>query len=428
MTSLREWERRPIGADGLSRAQADRLLAVARASPLGGEDGTRILVDGGRYLRAQNVVGVISAEDCTLEILPKIDGIHSDIGVRRRLVHMLAVAHDLDIAADRVAALGIQHETLLEILIRLFTDQLIDAVRSGLPRRYVEQRDDLPALRGRLDVARQFTTFAADATRLACRYDELSPDIALNRILKAAVTRLQRLARRAETQRRLAELAFAYADVEQVPRRDLPWERLSLDRTDSRWRPLVDFARLLLGDRFQTTSAGETQGTALLFDMGMLFETYIARSLHRALRDTKLRVVAQGGLRYCLAELDENDRRGPERFQTRPDILVKDGACVVMVIDTKWKRLARNTEDRKRGVVQADIYQMMAYARLYASSRLTLLYPHHDELGENEGMLRQYTVAAGVERLAIATIDLSDPTSVEMRLRSLVGSEVLPSP
>ncbi|MER8678812.1 hypothetical protein [Mesorhizobium sp. M1136] len=143
---------------------------------------------------------------------------------------------------------------------------------------------------------------------------------------------------------------------------------------------------------------------------------------------TRLRVVAQGGLCYCLAELDENERCGAERFQTRPDILVKDGARVVMVIDTKWKRLTRNTEDRKRGVVEADIYQMMAYARLYGSTRLTLLYPHHDELGESEGMLRQYTVAAGVERLTIATIDLSDPTSVEMRLRSLVGSEFPPSP
>ena len=55
-----------------------------------------------------------------------------------------------------------------------------------MPRRYVGHEDDLSALRGRLDVKRQFTVLAASPQRLACRFDELSTDIALNRIMKAA--------------------------------------------------------------------------------------------------------------------------------------------------------------------------------------------------------------------------------------------------
>src|ERR1700735_3338529 len=137
MKPLREWERRTIGEEGLTRYHANQLLAIARTSPLGGSDGTRILVDGGGYIRAQNVVGVIAADDCAIEILPKIDGAGDDADVRQRLVHMLTVAYDLDIAPGAVAALGLQRETLLEILIRLFADRVIEAVRSGLPRLYV---------------------------------------------------------------------------------------------------------------------------------------------------------------------------------------------------------------------------------------------------------------------------------------------------
>jgi 5-methylcytosine-specific restriction enzyme subunit McrC len=48
---------------------------------------------------------------------------------------------------------------------------------------------------------------------LACRFDELSPDNALNRIMKAAVTRLLQISRAPENQRRLRELSFAFADV-----------------------------------------------------------------------------------------------------------------------------------------------------------------------------------------------------------------------
>ena len=68
--------------------------------------------------------------------------------------------------------------TLLELVIRLFTDRLLAAVRRGLPRRYLAHEEDFALLRGRLNVKRQFThlaTFFLD--RLACRFDELSEDM-----------------------------------------------------------------------------------------------------------------------------------------------------------------------------------------------------------------------------------------------------------
>ena len=419
MKPLREWEKRAIGEEGLTRSIANRLLGVARASSLGGLDGTRILIDAGRFIRAQNVVGVIAAGEHSLEILPKIDGVDEVQGARERLVHMLSTVHDLEIASGPAAELSIQQETLLEVLIRLFADRLIDAVRRGMPRRYVEHADDLPALRGRLDAVRQFTTLAANPSRLACRYDDLSPDILLNRVMRAVVQRLRRLARRPETQRRLAELAFAYADVGDLASPDVPWSRLRLDRTDRRWGPLVRLARLILGGDYQTTSGGHVTGTSLLFDMGELFEAYVARTLQRALQGCDYRVIAQGGRRYCMAELDADGSRGRDRFQTRPDILVKQGSAVLMVIDTKWKRLKPSQIEGKRGVSQADVYQMMAYARLYDSPQLMLLYPHHDEL-ESPGVLEQYALTGGVERLSTATIDLARLHLVGAQLRKLV--------
>jgi 5-methylcytosine-specific restriction enzyme subunit McrC len=417
---LREWEKRAIGENGLTRAHADRLLSVARASSLGGADGTRILIDGGKYIRAQNVVGVLAADGCALEILPKIDGVEDEGRVRERLVHMLAVAHDLHVSPGDIASLGVQHETLLEILIRLFADQLIEAVRRGLSRRYIEHCEDLPSLRGRLDNIRQFGVLAADPGRLACRFDSLSPDIALNQVMKAAVHRLRHFARRSETQRRLTELAFAYRDVSDVPFRSLPWTAIHLDRIDRRWKPLVRLAQLLLAEHYQTTSAGGHDGTALIFDMGQLFESYVARSLTRLLAGKGVAVVAQGGLRYCLSELDGSGQAVGERFQTRPDILIKSGASVRLLIDTKWKRLSRASDDRKHGVSQADVYQMMAYGRLYQTPHLMLLYPHHLGLDKPAGVLSRFSLTHGSERLTTATIDLAASDHISHGLLGLV--------
>lgn len=400
------------GEDAVSEDAADRLMAVARASPLGGKDGGRILVHGRRALGARQVVGVLVADGVALEILPKIDvqGVDGPAAhgqIRERLVHMLAVALDLDIAAGAMTGLSWQKETLLEILIGLFARKLADEVRKGMPRRYLAHENDLTALRGRLDVTRQFTTLIARPDRLACRYDDLSPDILLNQIMKAAVDRLIRVSASAENQRRLRELAFFYADIRSVPGRALAWDSLILDRTNSRWRELVELARLLLGDRFQTTSSGSDSGFSLTFDMSRLFEAYVARSLKRAFGGSELTVHPQGGRLYCL----EDAETGAGRFMTKPDILVKRKGKVEMIIDTKWKRVRRLVDDPKGGVSQADVYQMVAYSHLYQCPDLLLLYPHNRDLGPAAGSLSVHAIVNSSSHLRAATIDLTEAFS-----------------
>lgn len=192
-----------------------------------------------------------------------------------------------------------------------------------------------------------------------------------------------------------------------------------LDRTNGRWRELLNLARLLLGERFQTTSAGGSDGFSLLFEMNMLFEEYIARMLKRALADTELRVVSQGGRLYCL---ETEDRR--QVFQTRPDILIKRGGAVLQVIDTKWKRIVARIDDPKRGVSQADVYQMMAYGRLYRCSKLTLLYPHHREVGCDEGLIGEYAVNSSHDRLELFSIDIGCGDDIRTRLAGVSLSKM----
>jgi len=232
--------------------------------------------------------------------------------------------------------------------------------------------------------------------------------------MKAAVTRLSGVARTGDNQRRLRELAFAYADIADIAVSALRWDSVVLDRTNSRWRDLLSLARLFLGNRFQTTSTGVGDGFSLLFEMSTLFEEYVARMLKRALSGTGLSVVIQGGRLYCL---ESEDCRG--LFQTRPDILVKRGNEVVQIIDTKWKRLTARVLDPKRGVSQSDIYQMIAYGHLYTCNAMTLLYPHHDGLSQGEGNLETYRISGSDHRLEVATIDVSTSDRLKSRLAKL---------
>ncbi|MCZ8159090.1 MAG: restriction endonuclease [Rhizobiaceae bacterium] len=418
---LREWETLPHGdGEGAIPAHlASRLVALAKTSPFAGRGGGGVLEDRRHELRARGVVGVIAAQGCSLEILPKIDVMKEEgaerqnAAIRKRLVHMLAVALDLKIEMGRITDLDWQHETLLEILIRIFCDKLTEAVRRGMPRRYLGHEDDLSALRGTLDVPRQFTRHAANAGRLACRFDELSQDIALNHIMKAAVAHLFKISRSVANQKRLRELDFVYADVSDVPVPALKWGEVIIDRTNRAWQDLLGMAQLFLRNRYQTTDSGSAQGTALLFEMNALFEEYVGRLVTRALAGTEFRVTLQGGRLFCLTSL-EDDRAV---FQTKPDILIWRAGQVAHVIDTKWKRISARIDDPKMGVSQGDVYQMMAYAHLYKSPKLTLLYPHHDGLGANEGVQAQFRITGQETVVETASVDVANGKDLAARLR-----------
>ena len=420
--TIREWERIGYGTDEttIPEPHADRIAATARASTFSGAGGEGVLEHGRRGLRARGVVGVIATPDCQLEILPKIEGAgESDpekAELRRRLIHMLAIAWNIRIDARALTRLGWQRDTILELLIRLFCGKLADAVRLGMPRQYIDLEDDLSALRGRLDVTRQFSTLAVSPQKLACRFDTLSPDIALNQVMRAAIGKLSRLAQAPDNQRALRELSFAYADISEVTPSALRWELIVLDRTNTRWRELLSLARLFLDDRHQQTSAGTIDGHALLFEMNVLFEEYVARLLARALAGTDLRVSAQGGRRDCLFEGEKG------RFQTRPDLIIWRGSRIVLIIDTKWKRITPRIDDPKQGVSQADIYQLMAYGQVYDCPDIVLLYPHHGGLPP-EPVRQRYSVAkrGAQESLSVITIDVTRlRQKQETALRNLI--------
>lgn len=392
-----------------TRGQANALVAAARVHPMGGKDGSAIVEDRHNYLRLKQMVGVISARGCSLEILPKIDPDEqvTNVTIRGRLVSMLEIALGLKIGLGMSANIARQSDSLLEIIVRHFADSLLVEARRGLPRRYLPHEEDLPKLRGRLNVRRQFTTLAVRSDRLASQFDALSNDIPLLQIMSATVRILMKHTKNQETLRRLGELRFLLSEVSEVPISTLPWKLVHINRTNHRWQSLLDIARRFLKRDWQATHTDSkaTEGLSLLFPVNDLFESYVEALLKKAAIGTGLQIKSQGGRKYCLTEEDD---QSSSYFQTKPDLLVMADGQVMSVIDTKWKRLSPASEDAKQGVSQGDVYQMMAYARLYGCSDLTLLYPYHDGLKEDD-LQRHFRLNGdkGQEKLSISALDIT---------------------
>ena len=175
-------------------------------------------------------------------------------------------------------------------------------------------------------------------------------------------------------------------------------------------------ASLFLRDRYQTTTGGRGEGTAMLFEMNTLFEEYVGRLIGRALAGTRRTVSLQGGGRFCLNVTET----GRGVFQTRPDILIREGQVVTHIIDTKWKRISSRIDDPKQGVSQSDVYQMMAYAQLYHAPRLTLLYPHHAGLGTVDTVHARHRITGHDTVLETASIDVAKSDQILDRIRKIL--------
>ncbi|CUH81954.1 McrC family protein [Tropicibacter naphthalenivorans] len=381
LLTVREWGYVDLGPEAaLTRAQADGLLDLAdRAAPAlklkpSTEEGEKILLDGRRKLRAQQVVGVLATKSATLEILPKID--RDDGGARAELIHMLAVVQGLDLSTLDLAGMDAQNHSLLELLMALFAADLLKQLRRGAPHRYNEQDDDLRALRGSLNVVRQFSTLAGRQDRLACRFDERTNDTPVNRLLRAATVLLLRLTARQETRKTLTEALIHLDGAGPLPRGPIKFP--NFDRSTARFAPLCRRAKLFLDHHFQTTSSGHAAGIALLFRMNVLFEEWVTVLLRRHLTPQGWQVQPQAGGQSALF------RDGTGVFAMRPDLVLRRarntfGDRETHVLDTKWKRLD-GPGDPKRGVSQSDVYQMLAYRDAWKADSVTLIYPTNGAL------------------------------------------------
>lgn len=82
-------------------------------------------------------------------------------------------------------------------------------------------------------------------------------------------------------------------------------------------------------------------------------------------------------------------------------------------------RVSADPLDRKHGMSQADVYQLMAYARLYRTAGLMLLYPAIP--GQGCAHRGEFGHVAGYEWMWIVTADVAlEETTLVGVLRALV--------
>lgn len=389
MDSIRvpEWGQVSVGLT-LDQQQRERLAELATAWKEANRLPQAPIAFGGikgDVLATRQYVGVIEADGVCIEIYPKLD--KGAQGQRTNLLWMLEVSGYENLVETGTGGLEESFSNFPDLFALLMARRLREELARGVPRSYERVEDDLKTVRGRLLLGQQATRNFNRWDRLACAFDEFTPDTTVCRILRCACQTLLGRVQHPEALRLLSDCVGLLDDVSEISLVEAlhaanllpPWSR-ALERFR---RPYELAVRLLRGFSHEL-QAGSTDTFVFLLDMNQVFEAYAAAALE-ARFGTQVQTqeplgkllpyVAVGGI-YQYADF----------YWTASD-------GTVWIGDAKYKHLAAGQQDSLtfakdetapagRLLSPDDIRQLTVYAELDkrkrnagTSASLALIYP-----------------------------------------------------
>ena len=410
----------PSMGSGRSAIDLDAATAIVEA---GQKLGVRVATwDNPTRVRFHQFVGLVVVDDLQVEVLPKVDGWSSVTKARQALLHMLAVAHDLDVKPSDVAACVAQEEPVLASLARIYVMKLAEALRRGLRQEYRHEEERLSRIRGKVDWGTQLRLDLTHIPAFACRFDDRSEDTALNRVLKAALRQSERLLADDGLGSLGLEIRHALEGVADVRLTTAQLNAVHLDRMSRHLAPLLTLAKLLLGQAnpdFGEACDRKDRTFALIWDMNTLFETFIAKVALAELEPRGIEVLLQSDAGLFLGT---STATGRKVFALRPDVLVRGPEVGSIVIDTKWKGL--DPAAPHWDVSSGDVYQVNVYAQQHQAGTVILAYPHAHGYGAPGEKARYLLNRPGGHpvTLLIVTLDLANLDGISPQIVAMVGA------
>ena len=318
----------------------------------------------GKVLQAQNYVGLIQTKDATtIEIIPKIQNV-SEEESKKILLKMLKTLKKSPFKTLEKAKLKSSKMPLLEIFISMFLEELTLLVRKGIRSDYLAREENLHFLKGKLKIAKQIKQNAIHKERFFIEYEEFSSDRVENRLIKTALEFLYKKSKLNKNQQRIREFLFIFDDVSSSKNIKNDFKSVKLDRQMRKYEQILLWAETFLFENSFSPHSGKDIALALLFDMNLLFESYVGAYLKKKGFDVR----SQDKGKYLVEQ--------PNRYALRPDFVINKDKESEIVADTKYKNIKE-----QKDISQADMYQLYAYGTKYKQTKqLYLIYPKSEEL------------------------------------------------
>jgi 5-methylcytosine-specific restriction enzyme subunit McrC len=341
---LKEWEARDVRLDD---ADVTALIAHPQHPAVVEPSPTR----GFWRLRAQAKVGAVRFDGFDLIIRPKAG--------LQNVFYLMGIERPRDWWSNEEVDLLVHHD-LFAGIARLLAHTIERAIGRGVQHGYVERREPLVALRGRVDLREQLR-HPYTPIPTSCRYDDYTADTKLNQLIRAALARVLRLPGVPGTVRRTLHLQLSLLEEVSPVEPDLQWaDKWQPNRLDRRYLAAVRLSALVLRRLVLSEAAGSTRAYSFLVDMNQLYERFIEEGLRKRLQtaDSTIQVIGQ----------EQRHLDVENRLMIKPDVVVRRGSSTAFILDSKYI-LAGD------GTTHVDHHaQLLSYAIRHDIKDVALLY------------------------------------------------------
>jgi len=323
-------------------------------------------------IKFKQFVGAIQVDDLTIEILPKIDReADGDKSFWHSiLLDMLKACKKLKPSSKQSASLNLKHNSILELYLELYVDELEYIFHSGLIKKYKKTEGNLNALKGSLVFGKHIQQNLVHAERFYTRHTVYNQSHEMHQVLKQALEICDQLSSSYRLTDRIKRLLLVWPEHKQVQIYPALFQKFKRDRKAVSYHEALVIAKLLLLNFHPDIKGGNEHVLSLMFDMNRLWEEFVYRKLLECSDDLGVMVHQQTHVDFWNSDHSTK--------QVKPD-LVLIGSGKTIVVDTKWKQpddFWPNDNDLK---------QMFVYKLYYHADDAILLYPGIGESNSTGG-------------------------------------------
>ena len=189
----------------------------------------------------------------------------------------------------------LHQETYKEVAVESFDEMynLLAAIlakgigrqlKQGLYKEYISRQEQLPVMRGKINMPRTIKNKLAHERVLTCDFDELSENNMLNQILKTTVMLLLRNGKvNAKYKDDLKKKMLYFTNVDIIEPTEIKWSFIRLQRNNQTYRMLISICQLMIEGMLITTDAGDYRLAAFVDEQHMcrLYEKFILEYYRR---------------------------------------------------------------------------------------------------------------------------------------------------
>ncbi len=315
-------------------------------------------------VRFANFVGVIKVADLTIEVLPKTD--RHNLGKsawREVLIEMLMISLQVEVETTTLADLNVKHLTVLETYMHLFLNETEKLLHHGLIKKYRKERGNQYAIKGKLITDKQASLNFVHAERFFVEHNIFDRNNIYNQIILKALLCIKSIGVSQFTRNWSSRVLIDFPQCNDIKVTESTLNNITYDRKSSRYKAAIQLAKIILLNFHPDIRGGNENVLAIMFDMNLLWETYIYAMLNRANKyhDNQWIITPQAKTLFW---------RHPDNwsYNLKPDLLLKNRKTKkALIMDTKWKFQANTSIE--------DVRQMYAYGNFFSSKERYLLYP-----------------------------------------------------